>query len=300
MLSPDQATQLGLIAEVGNDQSLDKEVVRALDIQFFDTSFMTGYKNTQKTVGDYIDQTQKLRDTLMEPEATLCIAPKFNLSTYSLAAWYEPLDEWPQDQVDTMWSHELIIEYGLTAAPWHSDLLFEETEIDDYQGWPVRENETAVKSKVDKRRRKNPIKQASGIPIVKGTDGSIYELSFTGMQLTLEQAQACLVIDLSLPIDYQLNQAKHFLETHQEALIKSGFVERIPKQADRFGAFEEYLEILDLLDDGFSHLDIATKLDGLVPRTVSWKHDPVSNQSHPVKRMTSPGKPRVSVNQLPD
>lgn len=298
-LSVEQKAQMEIISEGDEDLPLDKEIIRTIDIQFFDTSVMLGYKVEQKTIGEYMDQTQRLRDAMNEPETKLWIAPKFKLKTYSIATWFDPSDEWPQDVADTMWGHTTQVELGLTPAPWAAGQSFEsENEIDDYVGWPVRDSETVIKNKVDKRRRKTPLKAACGVPVVKGTDGSIYLLTYKDVNLDLDKTQACVVIDLNLPIDFQLNQAKEFLEEHQAALVRGGFVQKLPKQADRFGTFEEYLKILDLLEAGASHLDIATELDGLVPRTVSWKRDPATNQSHPVKRMSSRSKPDDSVNEL--
>lgn len=298
-LSVEQKAQMEMIAEGDEDLPLDKEVIRTIDIQFFDTSVMLGYKVEQKTIGEYMDQTQRLRDAMNEPETKLWIAPKFKLKTYSIAAWFDPSDEWPQDVADTMWGHTTQVELGLTPAPWAAGQSFEtENEIDDSVGWPVRDSETGIKNKVDKRRRKAPRRARSGVPVVKGTDGSIYLLTHKDVNLDLDQTQACAVIDLNLPIGFQLNQVKIFLEEHQEALTRGNFVQRLPKQADRFGVFEEYLKILDLLQAGASQLDIATELDGLVERTIAWKRDPTSNQSKPVKRMTSRSKPDDSVNEL--
>ena len=119
-----------------------------------------------------------------------------------------------------------------------------------------------------------------------------------GGSFRLNQTQASVVLDLSLPIDFQLTQAKNILEQHQDALVRGGLIQKLPKQADRFGVFSEYVKILDLIEAGASHLDIATELDGLVPRTVSWKRDLASNESKPVKRMTSLSRPKAKVNEL--
>lgn len=298
-LSVEQKAQMEIISEGDEDLPLDKEIIRTIDIQFFDTSVMLGYKVKQKTIGEYMDQTQRLRDAMNEPETKLWIAPKFKLKTYSIATWFDPSDEWPQDVAETMWSNPTQVELGLTPAQWAEGQSFGGgSEIEDFVGGSVRDAETGFKNKVDKRRRKAPLKADCGVPVVKGTDGSVYLLSYEDLKLDLGQTQACIVIDLNLPVGFQLNQAKELLEEHQEALIRGSFLQRLPKQADRFGAFEEYLKILDLLEAGASHLDIATELDGLVPRTVSWKRDPASNQSHPVKRMTSRSKPDDSVNEL--
>lgn len=298
-LSIVQKDQFDMIASGDEDQPLNEAVIREFDIKFFDTSVMPGFDEEQKTVGDYMDQTQRLRDALKEPETKLWVASKFKLNTYSVSAWYEPSDEWPQEVVDTMWNHPTPVDLGLTPAPWATGYSFKsDDEDDEYTGWPSRENDSTVKKKFDKRRRKTPLRSSTYLPIVQGIDGNIYEMSPPDATLSLDKTQACIVIDLNLPVSFQLNQAKEYLEEHQEALVRGGFVQKLPKQADRFGAFEEYLKILDLLEAGASHLDIATELDGLVPRTVSWKRDHASNQSHPVKRMTSRSKPDDSVNEL--
>lgn len=298
-LSQEQKAQIGMMVAGNEGHQLDEEIVRSLDIEFFDTSDMTGYGDKQKTVGEYLDQSQRVREFLKEPEVHFSYSRKFRLETYSLATWYEPSDEWPENVVDTMWSHPTAIELGLEPAPWAEGFDFKsDDEDDEYMGWPLHEAEPIVKNKVDKRRRKSPLKSSTSLPLVQGTDGNIYQMPLIDLNLSLEQTQACVFIDLNLPIGFQLNQAKNFLEEHQEALVRGGFVQKLPKQADRFGAFDEYLKILDLLEAGASHLDIATELDGLVPRTVSWKRDHAFNQSHPVKRMTSRSKPDDSINEL--
>jgi hypothetical protein len=298
-LSVDQKAQLEMIAEGDDEQPLDEKIIRTLQIEFFDTSVMTGYKEKQKTVGEYMDQTQRLRDVLKEPKTNLWVAPKFKLKTYSLAAWYEPTGgEWPQDVVDTMWLHTLTVNLGLEPAPWAEDSKFRsDDEDDEYIGWPVRDTELTVKNKVDGRRRKSPLKSAAHLPLVQGTDGSVYLFPTKDITLSLERTQACLLFDLNLPISFQLNHAKEFLEEHQEALFRGGFVQSLPKQADRFGTFSEYLEILDMLDAGHTHLDIAKKLDGLTT-TSEWRHDSKANKLVKVPKVVSQSKRGAPVNEL--
>lgn len=298
-LSQEQREHIGMMVDGNEGHQLDEEIVRALDMEFFDTSDMTGYGDKQKTVGEYLDQSQRVRKFLKEPEVYFSCARKFRLETYSLFTWYEPSDEWPDDVVNAMWSHPTAIELGLEPAQWAEGFEFKsDDENDEYMGWPRHETEPMVKNKVDKRLRKSPLKSATSLPLVQGTDGNIYQMPLIDLNLSLERTQACVFVDLNLPIGFQLNQAKNFLEEHQNALIRGSFVQKLPKQADRFGAFEEYLKILDLLEAGASHLDIATELEELVPRTVSWKRDPASNESKPVKRMTSRKKPGAKVNEL--
>jgi Family of unknown function (DUF6499) len=298
MLSPEQFAQIGMLAAGAEDHQLDEEVVRALDIQFFDTSVLTGYKGKHKTVGEYIDQSQGIRESLNEPEIDLAIAMKFRLETYSLERWYAPEVELPVTDVANMWHHQVPIEFGLTPAPWAEGLSFEDTnEICEQSGCPVRTPDTSINTKVDKRRRKSPFHSSTALPLIKGIDESIFLIA-DGGSFRLNQTQASVVLDLSLPIDFQLTQAKNILEQHQDALVRGGLIQKLPKQADRFGVFSEYLKILDLLEAGASHLDIATELDGLVPRTVSWKRDLASKESKPVKRMTSLSRPKAKVNEL--
>lgn len=298
-LSVDQKAQLEIIAEGDEEQPLDEKVIRSLQLEFFDTSVMTGYKEKQKTIGEYMDQTQRLRDALKEPKTNLWLAPKFKLKTYSLAAWYEPTGgEWSQDVVNTMWLHTLPVNFGLTPAPWAEGFKFKsEDEDDEYMGWPARETEPTVKNKVDKRRRKSPLKSAAHLPLVQGTDGSVYLFPLKDVTQSLERTQACLLIDLNLPIGFQLNHAKEILEQHQDALVRGGFAQSLPKQADRFGTFSEYLEILDMLDAGHTHLDIAKKLDGLTT-TSEWRHDSKANKLVKVPKVVSQSKRGAPVNEL--
>jgi hypothetical protein len=111
------------------------------------------------------------------------------------------------------------------------------------------------------------------------------------------QMEVGALFDLRLPIGFQLSQIKELLEQHQEALILSGFVQSLPKQADRFGTFTEYLEILDMLNAGHTHLDIAKNLDGLTT-TNEWRHDPKANKLVKVPKVVSQSKRGAPVNEL--
>jgi hypothetical protein len=99
-LSQEQKAQICMMVAGNEGHQLDEEIVRSLDIEFFDTSDMTGYGDKQKTVGEYLDQSQRVREFLKEPEVYFSYSRKFRLETYSLTTWYEPSDEWPENVVD--------------------------------------------------------------------------------------------------------------------------------------------------------------------------------------------------------
>lgn len=296
--SPEQFGQLAKIAVGEGSDQLDEEVVRKLDVRFFETSVLIGFKEKQTTVGEYIDQSQRIRDSLDEPEIDLTLAPNFKLETYSLAKWYDPEVELQENDVADMWHPHIPFELGLTPAPWafaHS--VDNASAIDKYSGWPVRTSEKDITPKVDKRRRKSPCQLSTPVPLVKGVDDSIFLTFHRDVAIHLNQTQAGFIFDLSLPVDFQLSQAKEILEQHQDALVRGGFVQSLPKQADRFGTFSEYLEILDLLATGLSHLDIAKKIDGLITAS-EWRHDPKANRLVKVPKIVSRSKHGAPVNEL--
>ncbi len=74
---------------VGDKRGAVEAILRQLDVQFFDMSRMTGFNVEQRTIGDYLDQSQKLRERQGEDDLWLTVAKKFRLGTYSLSEWYD-------------------------------------------------------------------------------------------------------------------------------------------------------------------------------------------------------------------
>jgi hypothetical protein len=300
-LSPAQRTQVGMYRLDECDQQFDEAVLRSLDVQLFDTSDMMGFHDGQKTIGEYLDQTQRLHRSLKEEKIHLPIASKFKLETYSLVAWYDPDDELTANEAADMWNHEVPFDAGLIPIPeWLAEgVSFRNPdEPDEDIGWPARTEDEQKKPKIDKRRRKSPNYSSTALPLIKGVDENVFLIRPEGsLGMQPNQMQVSALFDLRLPISFQLSQIKELLEEHQEALVLSGFVQSLPKQADRFGAFSEYLEIIDMLDAGHTHLDIAKKLDGLTT-TNEWKHDPKANKLVKVPKVVSHSKRGAPINEL--
>jgi hypothetical protein len=298
-LSPEQLAYIVMSDDEDEGRQIDEMLICALDVQFFDTSQMTGFKDTQKTVGDYIDQSQKLRDLLNESEVQLFVDKKFRLKTYSLTRWCDPKVEYSASEVAGIWNHEIPLDFGVVHAPEADGLntLEQICERTGWHGWPTRPTDTMPSKKPDKRLRKSTVHTTvGGAEVYRGIDDRTF-LPSGERWLALNQTQVCATFDLSLPIEFQLNHVKALLEQHQDSLVKGGIVQRIPKQVDRFGTFAEYLEILDMLDDGHTHLNIAKKIDG-VTTINDWKLVHKANKLVQVQRVVGRSKRPAPINEL--
>lgn len=298
-LSPEQMSHLGSAFSPESERENDQAVLRSLDLHFFDTSRLIGFKKSQKTVGEYFDQSKELRDKYNEPDVSLYLAEKFSLETYSLVSWFDPADEAIAEVAASMWHYAMPIQLGLERMVGLEHISFEDQKFsgEGMYPFPPTPHTQVVDRKLDKRRRRSPLPSPHMLPIVKGVDGHVF-LEPIDTSLRINQTQVGLAIDLRFPIEFQLNFARGILEQQQEMLARGGFVQRLLKHPDRFGVFAEYLKILDRLDSGFSYLDIATEIDGLV-KDGKWKHDSVSNKLKFIKTMASPRKPpNTSINML--
>ena len=254
------------------NQKIDMKVVRSLRIYFFDTSQMIGYANTQNTVGDYLDETQEMRSLLGESGNYLPVAKKFKVENYSLAKWCDPEADLNGSESAAIWCHVNLMSFGLKRRPTLDNFktLDEISDETGWHGWPYRSIKVPLK-KADGRMRKHT-ESDDFYGMYRGIDGRAFAPSGELTEFSVPEMQAVAIFNLDLPIEFQLKRIKAQLQRHQEDLIKSGFVQSMPKQADRFGMYTEYLEILDMLDAGHTHLDIAKKLDGLTT-TSEWRHD---------------------------
>lgn len=296
-LSIQQKEHLNMYQVEEENQKTDFKVFRSLCIHFFDTSQMIGYANTQNTVGDYLDETQEMRALLGESGNYLPIAEKFKVEKYSLAKWCDPEVDLNGTESAAIWRHVNLMSFGLKRRP-TLDNFKTTDEISDetgWQGWPYRSIEVPL-DKVDGRMRKQTESDVL-LGMYRGIDGRAFAPSGELTEFSVPETQAVAIFNLDLPIEFQLKRIKAQLQRHQEDLIKSGFVQSMPKQADRFGMYTEYLEILDLLNAGHTHLDIAIKIDGLT--TINdWKHDPKANKLVKVPRVVSRSKGGTKINVL--
>lgn len=283
-LSQEQFSYVVKYWDCDDENQIGETSLRALDIKFFDTTFMTGFKPVQKTLGEYFDQTKKIRAVLNEADFYCPIAKRFSLRTYSLAHWFDPNMESTDADVQTMWISEVDFSPGLIPAPWLDEMSKSES--------PSPFNEGIG----DKRRRKTPQRPFDSLPLTKGIDGT-YFLCPTADDGQPNETQARIIFDLQLPLEFQLAQAKAMLEQQQDALVQGGFVQKLRKQTDRFGSFAEYLEILDLLSEGATHLDIAKTLEGLTEAN-EWRRDPKANKLVQVTKIVGRSKRVAPVNEL--
>jgi Family of unknown function (DUF6499) len=299
-LNPEQRKQIEIYSTGMDTDKVDDEIVLALDVRFFDTSQLLGYTGKQKTVEDYIKQSFEMRSVLANPEVTLTVAEKFTLEKYSITRWCDPDIDLTLAELKELWSHKILLKRGLTRFP-AADGFKTDDEISDGSGWygfSVSEGRAvSAPEKADKRLRKLP-KQDVWSGLRKGTDERAYKAAEDKIELSLTETQVGAVFDLRLPLEFQINGIRAALQRHHDDLVQSGFVHNSPKQADRFGAFSEYLKILDMLADELSHLDIAKKTDGRLTTKNDWNRDPKANKLVKVSKVVSRSKPGDSINQL--
>lgn len=284
--------------EVGEEnQQIDNKVIRSLCIQLFDTSEMIGYTNTQKTVGDYLDQSQEMRESLGESVIYLPVSRKFKLESYSLARWCDPAADLNVTESAAIWRHVNLMSFGLNRRPSLDDFRTTDEISDEtgWHGWPRHSMEVQPKKADGRMRKQTETDELLGM--YRGIDGRAFAPSGELTEFSVPETQAVAIFNLDLPIEFQLKRIEAKLQRHQEDLIKSGFVQSMPKQADRFGMFTEYLEILDMLNAGNTHLEIARKIDGL-PTINDWKHDPKANKLVQVPRVVSRSKRSAKINKL--
>jgi hypothetical protein len=297
-LSPEQFVFITVLEE--EVQQIDEVSIRSLDLEFFEMNSMTGYQDSQKTVGEYFDQSQKQRDSLYEFDVSLQVAKAFRSTTYSLTRWCVPNTKLTASEAASIWHHEVSLELGLVTAPKADGMLTDfETRMEMHKsGLAFTMSADEVASlKVDKRVRKSPIHSSVGmVEVFRGVDGRTY-MRNRSLQKRLERQQVNATFDLRFPIEYQINQIKSVLEQHQNALVQSGFIKSLSKQADKFGNYAEYLKILDLLKEGKSHLDIAIELDGLTTKKSSAR-DVKTNKIKSISKVVNHSKPLASTNEL--
>lgn len=285
---------------VDDERGAVETIVRQLDVQFFDMSRMTGFNAEQRTIGDYLDQSQKLRDRQGEDDLCLTVAKKFRLGTYSLSKWYDPSTEVASRDVAGMWKHEIPKQFGLSHVPAadRRQSIDEQVEETGWLGYPPLPARIGSTRKIDKRLRKSPVQGTAGMTeIFRGSDGRAFARSGSTVPDSLTATQVYAVFDLALPVDFQLDSLRMVLENHQRILVDSGFVQNPPKHVNKFGAFAQYLEILDMLDAGMSSLEIAKRVDG-VTTVNDWVRDAKANKLVKVERVVGRSKLNAPINEL--
>lgn len=288
-LSPEQLAQIRMLGE--EDQQIDENVIRSIGLQFFDMQSMTGYQDSQKTVGEYFDQWQKVRKSHYESVVTLSFAKAFRSTTYSLTRWLEPDSELTASEAASIWQHDVPVEFGLERRSTFDGMMTDfEIRVEMYKSGNLGSltPDEIASLKTDKRVRKSPIHSIGLSEAFKGVDGRIYSRN-RNSKISLERQQVSATFDLRFPIEYQINQIKSLLEQHQNDLVQSGFIKSLPKQADRFGNFSEYLIILDKLNDGLPLLSIALDI-GVLKTKIRWKTNSKTGKTEPITEYVSTSK----------
>jgi hypothetical protein len=141
-------------------QQIDEVSIRSLDLKFFEMNSMTGYHDSQKTIGEYFDQSQKQRDSLYEFDVSLQVSKAFRSTTYSLTRWCVPNTKLTASEAASIWHHEVSLELGLVTAPKADGMLTDfETRMEMHKSglaFTLSADEVAS-LKADKRVRKSPI-----------------------------------------------------------------------------------------------------------------------------------------------
>ena len=256
-LSPVQTEQIGYLVDkrlhnLSHHSLIKFDVVCTLDLRFFDQSQLSDFEGFagDGSLGAYRDHISKF--DRYDPSSLPPVSDKFLLGSYCLKRWADPHKSLATNPVVAakLWAYELHREAGIEHAPWMESIV----DL-NYQSFnPV------VQSGHGGKRKTKGIEAAG--PLVKGRDGSLFLRTPTiwGHDYkvpSLKVEEVDIRFDLTMPIAFQLEQAKDALKKQHDLLRKAGFLPESPKSADRNGIFQEYLHVLDSVDDGASPMDIT-------------------------------------------
>lgn len=262
-LSPIQTEQIGyLVAKrlytLLHDSLIKFDVVCTLDLQFFDQNQLEDFEGFEGdgSLGAYREHNSKFDD--FDPSSLPPVSDQFVLGTYCLKRWANPDQSFEADPTAAaeLWVYEQYSEAGLEHVP-HLELLL---NFDKLTFRPATKSFRGGKKKV------NTIQTAG--PLVKCDNGSLLIRSPTLWDRdykvpTLKVQEVDIRFDVTMPLSFQLKQAEAELKKHHELLSKAGFVNKSPKAADRSGIFQEYLHVLDSIDEGKTAMDLTRETKNL-------------------------------------
>lgn len=254
-LRPEQAKQLGHLIEMRNkllidETVIDLDVVRTLDLHFFDQSRLSEFEPEDTTVGAYLDRISECDDFDLKDMPP--VSNQFQLQSYCLKNWIDPYKSLDIDATTAagLWAYEQYLSAGLEHAPWIDAI----TNVEDREFRPLQKPGRIGKGKERKIGTAGPIAQSADgnffirSPTIWGHDYKVPEL---------QAAQVDIRFDLTMPIEFQIRQAKDALKTHHSLLSKGGFLPDGPKSLDKNGLFQEYVDVLDRRADGATPIDIV-------------------------------------------
>lgn len=262
-LTPVQTEQIGYLIDkrlhtLLHDSAIELDVVRTLDLQFFDQRQLIDFEGGEGdgSLGAYLDHISKFDGC--DLDGLPPVSDQFLLGKYCLKKWADPhksLKTEPTAAAE-LWAYEQHQLAGIEHAPRMEFIV----DLSNKSFHPV------VKSGRSGKRKTKTIEAAG--PLVKGENGSIFlrspttwDRDYTVPSLKVEEVD--IRFDLTMPIAFQLKQAKDALKKQHGLLHKAGFLPEFPKTADRNGIFQEYLHVLDSITGGATRMDITRETKSL-------------------------------------
>lgn len=255
-----QFEQLKYLIDMSNhmlidDAVIDLEVVRTLDLKFFDQSRLAEFDPEDTTVGTYLDHFN------YDLKELAPVSSQFRLKTYCLKMWIDPYKSLEIDEARAawVWAYEQYRVAGLE----HISEIGEILNIENMQLRQYQNSSGTGKGKARKISTAGPIAQsAEGNVFIRSPTiwGHDYEIP------AIQVEQVDIRFDLTMPIKFQIQLAKDALEKHHRLLLKGGFLPDCPKSLDKNGIFKEYLHVLDRRADGATPMDIVKDTKNLQTR----------------------------------
>jgi hypothetical protein len=291
-LTQDQRDTLQkLIHEVLYPYSENWAQLGALPVKLFDRKYLDNYKREDATLDDFIRDKNKAslkkkriaqQIDAEKDDLVLRIEPMFRAGYYGLYYWLDPdVDEVSEAEANELWFYRVPIESSLIRSPEMDDkgFSFEESEWKGISVAKLLGRSEEDEPKEIPRDKDRPVKHET-LPLKKGVNNAVFMMNnfatpasyhFTnGNRITIGRDPTPLSLDgdslvqatfdVGLPIEYQLDAVKAYLVSHQKELQAGGFIDELPSRKSRQGVFESYIAILDLHEQGLSHLEIAFKL----------------------------------------
>jgi Family of unknown function (DUF6499) len=256
-LSPAQTEQIGYLVDkrlrtLLHDSLIKFDVVCTLDLRFFDQSQLSDFEGFEGdgSLGAYRDHISKF--DRYDPSSLPPVSDKFLLGRYCLKRWADPHQSLATNPAAAaaLWAYEQHCAAGLEHAPWMESVV----DLNQMNFRPV------TKSGRSGKRKTKTIEAVA--PLVKGENGSLFlrSTSIWGHDHKdpgLKVEEVDIRFDLTMPLPFQLKQAKAALKKQYELLHKAGILLELPKTADRNGIFLDYLHVLDRIHDGATAMDLT-------------------------------------------
>lgn len=270
-----------------SEDFLDEKIIRTLDLRFFDSRREEMLDETGgETVGMYLDQISD--SPSLDRNLLPKVSNKFRLDYYCLSQWINPIKflDFDAQTAAKLWVYKPFLEFGLAKAPW----------LEHIEGVNLDSFENSKRSTRSKNFKKNPL-------MLRGADGTLFMRSPTifGRDYKtpkLDISQVDVRIDLGMPLEFQIRQVKEQLVQHRKLLQSAGLLDKPLRQVDRNGIYQEYILILDRLNDGANPVSLTLELDDQVFEKVERWVKKDNSDAIPVKSIRNRAKPTARYEEL--